>query len=67
MGSGFVRAALGLALLATGSQAKEGSGPQRLWLEAKQRKIHAARSELAKVARSALPSVVSITTLQEPS
>lgn len=68
MGSGLVRcAALGLALLATGSWAKEGTSPQRLWLEAKQRKIHAARSELSKVARAALPAVVSITTLQNAS
>jgi len=68
MGGGLLRcAALGLALLATGSWAREGTSPQRLWLEAKQRKIHAARSELSKVARAALPAVVSITTLQNPS
>lgn len=57
-------AALSLALFAVQVDAKENGGAKRLWLESKHQGIRAARSELSRVARGALPAVVSITTLQ---
>jgi len=53
-----------LALILLGAQREAGS--RDLWLDAKSRKVQKERSELARVARAALPSVVSITAL-EPS
>ncbi len=48
-----------LALLLAGAQREQVTGD--LWLESKNQKVQRERSELAKVARSALPAVVSIT------
>ncbi len=53
-----------LALLLAGAQREQVTGD--LWLESKNQKVQRERSELAKVARSALPAVVSITAY-EPS
>ncbi|HXN41643.1 MAG TPA: peptidase S1, partial [Myxococcaceae bacterium] len=53
-----------LALMLAGAQREPVTG--ELWLESKNQKVQRERSELAKVARSALPAVVSITAY-EPS
>src|SRR6266851_4776028 len=45
-----------LALLLAGAQREQVTGD--LWLESKNQKVQRERSELAKVARSALPAVV---------
>jgi serine protease Do len=44
----------------------EPTRSRRYWVEAKHRKVRAQRSEIALVARAAMPAVVSITTRQEP-
>src|SRR5947209_4580235 len=54
------RAAAVALLIAFGAQAADKS--DRIWVEAKARKVSRARSEIAKVAKSAMPAVVSITT-----
>lgn len=67
MGSNLAASAALSWLLAVGPAASEESSAKRLWLEAKHQKVETARSELSKVARAALPAVVSITTLQQSS
>lgn len=52
-----------LAVSGVGHAAGEGSG--RVWLEARNHEVHEQRSSLSKVARAAMPSVVSITTEPE--
>jgi serine protease Do len=42
-------------------------GSERFWVEAKASKVRREHSEIAKVARRAMPAVVAITTRQEPS
>jgi len=54
-----------LALMLAGAQREPVTGD--LWLESKSQKVQRERSELAKVARSALPAVVSITAYESPS
>ncbi|WP_044199572.1 S1C family serine protease [Hyalangium minutum] len=52
-----------LVVAGVGHAAGEGSG--RVWLEARNHEVREQRSNLSKVARAAMPSVVSITTLPD--
>lgn len=51
-----------LALLLSGSQPEAKAGD--LWTEAKNQKVQRQRSELVRVAKAALPAVVSVTALE---
>src|SRR5688572_6090378 len=54
---------LAMVVMATSVWAEQ----KRFWLEAKHSKVYRQRSEIAKVAREAMPAVVAITTEQPPS
>ncbi|MHB8874258.1 MAG: trypsin-like peptidase domain-containing protein [Myxococcaceae bacterium] len=63
MGLRAVAAAAGALLFLAGQAAAEvEKAPERFWTDAKQHRVTQQRSELARVARGALPAVVSITT-----
>jgi serine protease Do len=68
-GKGVLQAAVVCALMVAGVTHAAGNGSGRVWLEARSQEVHQQRSSLSKVARAAMPSVVSITTQEstEPS
>jgi serine protease Do len=61
-GKGVLQAAVACALMVVGVAHAAGNGSGRVWLEARSQEVHQQRSSLSKVARSAMPAVVSITT-----
>ena len=61
-GKGVLQAAVACALMMAGVADAAGPGSGRVWLEARSQEVHQQRSSLSKVARAAMPSVVSITT-----
>ena len=61
-GKGVLQAAVACALMMAGVAYAAGEGSGRVWLEARSREVHQQRSSLSKVARAAMPAVVSITT-----
>jgi serine protease Do len=61
-GKGVLLAAVACALMVAGVAHAAGEGSGRVWLEARSQEVHQQRSSLSKVARAAMPAVVSITT-----
>src|SRR3712207_5675121 len=61
-GKGVLQAAVACALMVSGVAYAAGEGSGRVWLEARSQEVHQQRSSLSKVARAAMPAVVSITT-----
>jgi serine protease Do len=61
-GKGVLQAAVACALMMAGVAYAAGEGSGRVWLEARSQEVHQQRSSLSKVARAAMPAVVSITT-----
>jgi serine protease Do len=61
-GKGVLQAAVACALMMAGVAYAAGEGSGRVWLEARGQEVHRQRSSLSKVARAAMPSVVSIIT-----
>jgi serine protease Do len=63
-GKGVQLVIVACALMAAGAGHAAGRGNGRVWLEARGQEVREQRSTLSKVARAAMPSVVSISTEQ---
>lgn len=61
-GKGVLQVAVACALMMGGVAHAAGDGRGRVWLEARSQEVLQQRSSLSKVARAAMPAVVSITT-----